>query len=206
MIPIHRTLSFSAIRPFINLRSLSTKSTKHGDDEWNNAWESAWLPDDLSSKNRAPWETDVNFSLCSDNNHDPPLVLTNDVDAETKAFVEDMTDNWEQRRKTPKFQQQQQQQKDQSSLYSLENVKKDYRLTKQRIHAGLWMKEIEKQEEAKLGDSILGGSDDIERLLDSCSEYVYDLSLWCEIYSLFFLVALFIGCRNVGYLTRPIIM
>ncbi|KAM7464533.1 hypothetical protein LguiA_032654 [Lonicera macranthoides] len=45
---------------------------------------------------------------------------------------------------------------------------------KQRIHAGLWMKEIEKQEEAKLGDSILGRSDDIERLLDSCSERPID--------------------------------
>lgn len=180
MIPIHRRLSSSAIRPFFNLRPLSTKSTKHGEDEWNNAWESAWLPDDLSAKNRAPWETDVNFSLTSDNNQSS-LVLPTDVDAETKAFVEDMTDNWDQRRKRPKFQQQQeaqQQQKDQSSLYSLENVKKDYRLMKQRIHAGLWMKEIEKQEEAKLGDSILGGSDDIERLLDSCSEYVFLILLY----------------------------
>ncbi|KAF9602157.1 hypothetical protein IFM89_025386 [Coptis chinensis] len=46
-------------------------------------------------------------------------------------------------------------------------MKKDYRLKKQRIHARLWMKEIEKQEEVKLGGS---GGDDIERLLDSCSE------------------------------------
>lgn len=57
-----------------------------------------------------------------------------------------------------------------SSLYSLENIKKDYRLKKQRIHAGLWVKEIEKQEEAKLG-----AGDDIERLLDTAYEYVLRL-------------------------------
>lgn len=176
--PIHR-LSSIARKPLLNpttsLRSLATKSTndktaKHGDDEWNNAWESAWLPEDLSAKNRAPWETDVNFSISENQSS---LVIPSDVDPETKAFVEDMTDNWDQRRKNPKSQQQIQQlkQKDQSSLYSLENVKKDYRLMKQRIHAGLWMKEIEKQEEARLGDSIMGGGgDDIERLLDSCSD------------------------------------
>uniref|UniRef100_A0A5B7CDZ2 Mucin-related protein n=1 Tax=Davidia involucrata TaxID=16924 RepID=A0A5B7CDZ2_DAVIN len=178
MNPIQR-LSSVIRRPLFNssthLRPLSTKSTtdrttKNGDDEWNAAWESAWLPEDLSAKNRAPWETDVNFSL-SDNN--PTLVLPSDVDAETKAFVEDMTDNWDQRRNSAKAQQQQQQEmmkKDGNSLYSVENMKKDYRLKKQRIHAGLWMKEIDKQEEAKLGDSIGGGGDDIERLLDSCSE------------------------------------
>ncbi|KAF6159996.1 hypothetical protein GIB67_033080 [Kingdonia uniflora] len=47
---------------------------------------------------------------------------------------------------------------------------RDYKLKKQMIHAGLWMKEIEKMEEAKLGGG--GGADDIDRLLDSCSEYV----------------------------------
>ena len=37
------------------------------------------------------------------------------------------------------------------------------------MHAGLWVKETEKLEEAKLGDSVVGGGDDI--LLDSCSKY-----------------------------------
>ncbi|XP_042518719.1 protein GAMETE CELL DEFECTIVE 1, mitochondrial-like [Macadamia integrifolia] len=70
------------------------------------------------------------------------------------------------------MQQQQQQQHGESSLYSLENIKRDYRLKKQRIHAALWMKEIEKQEEAKLGDSTTSaaGPKDIDRPLDSCSE------------------------------------
>lgn len=59
-----------------------------------------------------------------------------------------------------------------SSHYSLDNIKRAYRLKKQRVHAGLWFKEIEKMEEGKLGDSIggSGNADDIEKLLDSCSE------------------------------------
>ncbi|KAJ4844794.1 hypothetical protein Tsubulata_034167 [Turnera subulata] len=150
----------------IFLKPLSTKN--NGDDEWNDAWESAWLPDDLTPKHRAPWEADVNFR-----SPDPAA----DLDSEAKAFVEDMNENWEERRKmTRKAQHQQQQQQGKEAeekssngrLYSLENMKKDYRLKKQRIHAGLWVKEIEKQQEAKLGDSAAG--DDIDRLLDSCSE------------------------------------
>ncbi|KAI8527319.1 hypothetical protein RHMOL_Rhmol12G0066600 [Rhododendron molle] len=152
------------------LRPLSTKPTTTANDEWNDAWESAWLPDDLSGQNRAPWESDVNFSLP----HTPPTAAATDVDAETKAFVEDMTDNWEQRRKSPKTQQRQEKEEklkemEKSSLYSLESIKRDYRVQKQRIHAGLWVKEIEKQEEDKLGDGF-GRGDGIDSLLDSCSE------------------------------------
>ncbi|XP_058193413.1 protein GAMETE CELL DEFECTIVE 1, mitochondrial isoform X2 [Rhododendron vialii] len=152
------------------LRPLSTKPTTTANDEWNDAWESAWLPDDLSGQNRAPWESDVNFSLP----HTPPAAAATDVDAETKAFVEDMTDNWEQRRKSPKTQQRQEKEEklkemEKSSLYCLESIKRDYRVQKQRIHAGLWVKEIEKQEEDKLGDGF-GGGGGIESLLDSCSE------------------------------------
>lgn len=172
------------------LRPLSTKPTTTANDEWNDAWESAWLPDDLSGQNRAPWESDVNFCLP----HTPPTAAAaaTDVDAETKAFVEDMTDNWEQRRKSPKTQQRQEKEEklkemEKSSLYSLESMKRDYRVQKQRIHAGLWVKEIEKQEEDKLGDGF-GGGDGIESLLDSCSEYDF-LPL-----SLLFLSHLYLGC------------
>ncbi|PQQ07327.1 hypothetical protein Pyn_30223 [Prunus yedoensis var. nudiflora] len=146
-----------------NFRPFSSNSKK-GDDDWNDAWETAWLPPDLSgSSSRAPWETDVNFS-----SSESSVVLPSDADLETKAFVEDMNENWNERRK-PK--EEKQQSENGSSLYSLDSIKKDYRIKKQRIHAGLWMKEIEKQEEAKLADSIsFGGGDDIERLLDSCSD------------------------------------
>lgn len=162
------------------LRQLSTKS---GEDEWNDAWETAWLPEDLSGKNRAPWETDVNFSLptqstpLSDSSKDSENNLPSDIDSETKAFVEEMTDNWEQRKGKPRINTRDQNGVGKTDgdggnerLYSLENMKRDYRLKKQRIHAGLWMKEIEKMEEAKLADSITGGGDDIDKLLDSCSE------------------------------------
>ncbi|CAN4114008.1 unnamed protein product [Withania somnifera] len=150
------------------------QSTKSGNDEWNDAWEAAWLPDDLSGKNRASWETDVNFALANDTAENTPSVP--EVDAETQAFVEDMNENWHLR----KGKQQQKNgsgnekmDENGSSLYSLERIKRDYRLKKQRVHAGLWLKEIDKMEEAKLRDSIGGGddnADDIEKLLDSCSE------------------------------------
>ncbi|XP_047331208.1 protein GAMETE CELL DEFECTIVE 1, mitochondrial [Impatiens glandulifera] len=167
-----------------NLRRFSSKFTdvrsgsKNGDNDWNDAWESAWLPDDLSGKNRAPWEADVNYSLTNQINNSDDLVLQPDVDSDTKAFVEDMTDNWDQRRGTSKEKREKVEIKQQQEMvkgvgdkgmYSLENLKKDYRVKKQKIHAGLWVKEIEKQEEAKLGDFGVGG-DDIDRLLDSCSE------------------------------------
>ncbi|PKI36839.1 uncharacterized protein LOC116211662 [Punica granatum] len=146
-------------------RSLST--SRNGDDEWNDVWESAWLPDDLSpSKSRAPWEADVNFP----SPETPAVVLPSDADAATKAFVEEMNENWDERRGSGKDRKrlENQQQESGDSLYSMENMKKDYRLRKQRIHAGLWMKEIDKQEEAKFNDSVAG--DDIEKLLDSCSD------------------------------------
>ncbi|CAM8884379.1 unnamed protein product [Rhodiola kirilowii] len=113
--------------------TMSSKS-KNGDDEWNEAWETAWLPEDMKGKNRAPWEADVNFpsSPSPSLDSDSKLALEPEVDSETKAFVEDMTENWEQRKKK----QQQVKEKSDSSLYTLENIKKDYRLRKQRVHAG----------------------------------------------------------------------
>lgn len=192
MTPIHRLNSIlrkhhlsaaaSVLRHFSTNRH--TKNSRTGEDEWNDAWETAWLPDDLSGKSqRAPWESDVAFSLPSTTENPQNTTIPShqeEIDTETKAFLEDMNDNWDQRKgKTVK--------KDDpnvcsssssslssssSSLYSLENIKRDYRLKKQTIHAGLWVKEIEKQEEAKLGNFVSGGND-IEKLLDSCSEYVF---------------------------------
>ncbi|XP_021722926.1 uncharacterized protein LOC110690410 [Chenopodium quinoa] len=153
-----RQLPFSLLH---HCRHLSTSSGNKS-DEWNDAWETAWLPDDLAGKNtRAPWESDVNFGLIPDA-----------ADPETKAFVEDMNENWENRRMNREKAKQEEEMKvkkkeENGGLYSLENVQKDYRLKKQRIHAGLWMKEIELIEEAKLGG---GSADDIDKLLDSCSE------------------------------------
>ncbi|XP_024018004.1 uncharacterized protein LOC21389960 [Morus notabilis] len=161
-------------REFFAKSSYSSSNRNRGgggvDDEWNDAWETAWLPEDLTGKARAPWESDVHFPSSSDSG----VALLQNADAETKAFVEDMNENWSERRKASKNNRQNLE-RESGSLYRLENMKKDYRLKKQRIHAGLWMKEIEKQEEAKLGDSALGGGDDIEKLLDSCSD-IFDSS------------------------------
>ncbi|GER49527.1 mucin-related [Striga asiatica] len=164
-------------------RSFSTNRTtgkdRTGEDEWNDAWETAWLPNDLAGKSqRAPWESDVSLSLpvADQNPQTAPSSPTEQMDPETQAFVEDMNDNWDQRKgKSVKKDTDRDASKpglgssSSSPLYSLENIKRDYRLTKQKIHAGLWAKEIEKMEEAKLGDSVYG-DDDIEKLLDSASE------------------------------------
>ncbi|KAI3865330.1 hypothetical protein MKX03_037308 [Papaver bracteatum] len=161
------------------LRYRSTK--KNVDEEWNDAWETAWLPEEKEvseAKTRAPWETTEVHSQSSEETNDVILPLNDDiVDPETKAFVEDMTDNWNERRnrnpKLSKQKKQQQERTDSSNLYSVGNIKRDYRLKKQIIHSGLWMKEIEKLEEAKLSGGAGGGDNDIDKLLDSCSEIFY---------------------------------
>ncbi|RDX83120.1 hypothetical protein CR513_35997, partial [Mucuna pruriens] len=142
-------------------RWLSGRQSRSGEDEWNEAWESAWLPDDLKPKTRAPWESDVNFPSSSTGASDAG------ADEETKAFVAEMNENWNERRRGSK---EKEKREENGTLYSVENMKKDYRLKKQRMHAGLWMKEIEKLEEAKLADSDVSAGDDIQRLLDSCSD------------------------------------
>lgn len=152
-------------RRLLSVRFLSTTKQHPEYDEWNDAWETAWLPEDLSGNKRAPWETDVNFP-----GDESPVVLPAEADPNTKAFVEEMNERWDERRK---------------GHNNNNNAKKsekrdgegdgdgdgDYRLRKQRIHASLWMKEIEKNEESRLG---LGNGDtpsgDIDKLLDSCSE------------------------------------
>uniref|UniRef100_A0A6V7QUI2 Mucin-related protein n=1 Tax=Ananas comosus var. bracteatus TaxID=296719 RepID=A0A6V7QUI2_ANACO len=143
--------------------SSSSSSSATGDDEWNDAWEMAWLPEDPSSRDRAPWES-------SDAAAAPA-----DMDADTKAFVAEMDERWNERRAARKLQQGTDQSADHppaaadaAGSGAKSAAADDYRVRKQRIHAGLWMKEIEKMEEAKLGGP--GAGDDIDRLLDSCSE------------------------------------
>lgn len=168
--PLLTPPSMAAVCRFSTKRNNKNKT---GEDDWNDAWETAWLPDDLSANSaRAPWESDVAFSLPSTESASTSAL--EEMDAETQAFVADMNDNWDQRKgKSAKMEMgtvaATALPSSSSSLYSLENVKRDYRLTKQKIHAGLWAKEIEKMEEAKLGDYLSGG-DDIEKLLDSASE------------------------------------
>ncbi|CAJ1932109.1 unnamed protein product [Sphenostylis stenocarpa] len=148
-------------------RWLSSRKFRSGEEEWNEAWETAWLPDDLTPKTRAPWESDVNFPSSSSSSIATASDAVAEADEETKAFVAEMNENWNERRRGSK---EKGKREENGALYSVENMKKDYRLKKQRMHAGLWMKEIEKLEEAKLADSDVAAGDDIQRLLDSCSD------------------------------------
>ncbi|KAK9750801.1 hypothetical protein RND81_02G222900 [Saponaria officinalis] len=145
-------------------RHFSTTTNTTDDDNWNDAWETAWLPTDDTTSGNTPWEsTDA-------------VPLPTDADADTTAFVADMNDNWDDRRRKLNQNKREINTEDDEpkkvendgGLYCLENVKRDYRLKKQRIHAALWVKEIEKLEESKLG--VNSDTHDIDMLLDSCSE------------------------------------
>ncbi|XP_047153246.1 protein GAMETE CELL DEFECTIVE 1, mitochondrial-like [Vigna umbellata] len=116
---------------------------------------------------RAPWESDVNFPSSSSS----PVAAIDAVaeaDEEAKAFLAEMNENWNERQRGLK---EKEKREENGALYSVKNMKKDYRLKKQRLHVGLWLKEIEKLEEAKLADSDISVGNDIQRLISSCSEY-----------------------------------
>ncbi|XP_075103169.1 uncharacterized protein LOC107786919 isoform X1 [Nicotiana tabacum] len=57
--------------------------------------------------------------------------------------------------------------KDNTEWYTIEHLAKDYRIMRQRIHAILWPKEFEEEEEKKLGRPL---DDSVELLLDTCPE------------------------------------
>lgn len=52
-------------------------------------------------------------------------------------------------------------------IYTVERLAKDYRIMRQRVHAILWLKELEEEEEKKLGHPL---DDSVELLLDTCPE------------------------------------
>ncbi|BAT80198.1 uncharacterized protein HKW66_Vig0090110 [Vigna angularis] len=58
--------------------------------------------------------------------------------------------------------------KENPEVYTVEKLAKDYRIMRQRVHAILWLKEIEEEEEKKLGHPL---DDSIELLLDSYPEF-----------------------------------
>ncbi|XP_015959823.1 protein GAMETE CELL DEFECTIVE 1, mitochondrial [Arachis duranensis] len=53
-------------------------------------------------------------------------------------------------------------------VYTVEKLAKDYRVMRQRVHAILWLKELEEEEEKKLGRPL---DDSVEQLLDSFPEF-----------------------------------
>ena len=57
--------------------------------------------------------------------------------------------------------------KENPEVYTIEKLAKDYRIMRQRVHAILWLKEDEEEEEKKLGRPL---DDSVELLLDTCPE------------------------------------
>ncbi|KAK2995801.1 hypothetical protein RJ640_026568 [Escallonia rubra] len=57
--------------------------------------------------------------------------------------------------------------KENPEVYTVEKLAKDYRIMRQRVHAILWLKELEEEEEKKLGHPL---DDSVELLLDTFPE------------------------------------
>ncbi|KAF5465793.1 hypothetical protein F2P56_015768 [Juglans regia] len=53
-------------------------------------------------------------------------------------------------------------------VYTVERLAKDFRIMRQRVHAILWLKELEEEEEKRLGHPL---DDSVELLLDTCPEF-----------------------------------
>ncbi|KAL0434989.1 UNVERIFIED_CONTAM: hypothetical protein Sradi_0206800 [Sesamum radiatum] len=58
--------------------------------------------------------------------------------------------------------------KENPEVYTVERLAKEYRIMRQRVHAILWLKELEEEEEKKLGRPL---DDSVEFLLDTCPEF-----------------------------------
>lgn len=202
--------SSSSLAPQIKTIPFSTKTNKFtpssartkgaaaattGDDEWNDAWESVWLPNDAleSSDITLPSAADATAAVAA----------SSEIDADTKAFVAEMDERWNERRGAKKSASP----STTSPPSNQKSKKKDadeYRVRKQRIHAGLWMKEIEKMEESRVGGdpTAYAAGDDIDRLLDSAAEWVVIIlgfSLLISFsffpYIIMFVYGSFSGCR-----------
>ena len=57
--------------------------------------------------------------------------------------------------------------KENPEVYTVERLAKDYRIMRQRVHAILWLKQLEEEEEKKLGRPL---DDSVELLLDNFPE------------------------------------
>ncbi|GJN31635.1 hypothetical protein PR202_gn00072 [Eleusine coracana subsp. coracana] len=174
----HIPVAASSLRRLSSNRRAPPKpsSTATGDDEWNDAWETAWLPGDsptTSPAPAAPWESSASSSASADTSIP---AITAEVDPDTKAFVADMDERWAERRAASRRGPPQSAPRaaERGAVAKKKAQADEYRTRKLHVHAALWVKEIEKMEEARLGGGG-GGADDIDRLLDSCSECVATL-------------------------------
>uniref|UniRef100_A0A2P2IRE0 Keratin type I cytoskeletal 10 n=1 Tax=Rhizophora mucronata TaxID=61149 RepID=A0A2P2IRE0_RHIMU len=58
--------------------------------------------------------------------------------------------------------------KENPEVYTVDRLAKDYRIMRQRVHAILWLKELQEEEEKKLGHPL---DDSVELLLDTFPEF-----------------------------------
>ncbi|KAL5218843.1 hypothetical protein ABZP36_019527 [Zizania latifolia] len=162
--------SVSCLRRLSSHRRAPLPAVTTGYDEWNDAWETAWLPGDSPASSpapAAPWESPTSEAATIPD-------ISAEVDPDTKAFVADMDERWAERRaasRRPRAAPRAAAAEGRGGAVVKKAQADEYRTRKQRVHAALWVKEIEKMEEARLGGGG-GGADDIDRLLDSCSECV----------------------------------
>lgn len=179
MLSLRRILRRLPVSPSCGARRLSShrRAPAHpaaatGDDEWNDAWETAWLPGDSPASSpapAAPWESPTSETVAA-----TVPAISAEVDPDTKAFVADMDERWAERRaatRRPRAPPRTTTAEGGGGAGAKKAGADEYRTRKQRVHAALWVKEIDKMEEARLGGGGgSGAADDIDRLLDSCSE------------------------------------
>jgi hypothetical protein len=182
----------AASRIFSFFRPLS--SSPGGEDEWGSSWSTGITKDHFDGSasavgRPAPSQSaPVSRELAAVRAMDEEDQILRDVDRdnkEGKAFV----DSWNDRLretcellkqvrepgsrgaylKDSEKQEMYRLHKEDPATYTVERLAKDFRVMRQRVHAILWLKEMEEEEERKQGKPL---DDSVEILLDSCPEYV----------------------------------
>ncbi|VAH65032.1 unnamed protein product [Triticum turgidum subsp. durum] len=174
------------------LRSLSTSPGGEGvGDEWGSSWSTGITKDHFdgsaSAVGRPSPSAPVSKELAAVRTMDEEDEILRSVDRDNKegrAYV----DSWDKRfhetcellkqvrepgsrgayLKDSEKQEMYRLHKEDPATYTVERLAKDFRVMRQRVHAILWLKEMEEEEERKQGKPL---DDSVEILLDSCPEF-----------------------------------
>ncbi|EMS64221.1 hypothetical protein TRIUR3_32989 [Triticum urartu] len=174
------------------LRSLSTSPGGEGvGDAWGSSWSTGLTKDHFdgpaSAVGRPSPSAPVSKELAAVRTMDEEDEILRSVDRDNKegrAYV----DSWDKRfqetcellkqvrepgsrgayLKDSEKQEMYRLHKEDPATYTVERLAKDFRVMRQRVHAILWLKEMEEEEERKQGKPL---DDSVEILLDSCPEF-----------------------------------
>ncbi|VAH80790.1 unnamed protein product [Triticum turgidum subsp. durum] len=174
------------------LRSLSTSpGGEGGGDEWGSSWSTGITKDHFdgsaSAVGRPSPSAPVSKELAAVRTMDEEDEILRSVDRDNKegrAYV----NSWDKRfqetcellkqvrepgsrgayLKDSEKQEMYRLHKEDPATYTVERLAKDFRVMRQRVHAILWLKEMEEEEERKQGKPL---DDSVEILLDSCPEF-----------------------------------